>query len=120
MKNPKRVLICGGREWNNPYPILRELRALPDSITTVIHGDARGADKLGGVIAEGLDLNVISVPANWRGKGKAAGFVRNQKMLKMKPDIVLAFHEDISQSKGTRHMISIARAAGVEVRVFSK
>ena len=131
MKTMKRALVCGGREWGDAYAILRELRALPKSVTTVIHGGCRGADVLAGGIAESEGLKVVSVPAHWKHckgcppgcaeyEGKAAGPIRNRKMLAMRPDVVLAFHSDIRASKGTAHMVDIARKAGVEVRVFAK
>ncbi|KKL26495.1 hypothetical protein LCGC14_2394700 [marine sediment metagenome] len=113
-----RVLVCGGREWNDPWPILRELTKFHDG-TVVIHGAARGADKLAGVVAEGLGFEVIPVAANWNKHHRAAGPIRNKKMLAMKPMIVLAFHEDISKSKGTKDMVIIARKAGIETKVFS-
>lgn len=144
MKRRKlKVLVCGaaprkgGDEgWTDIWPIIRELRALMPDVECVIHGDARGADKLGGIAAEGLGLGVVAVPAHWRhdygyanGKcakdckeyvGKGAGPIRNRKMLAMRPDLVLAFHADIRASKGTRDMVAIARKAGVEARVFAK
>jgi hypothetical protein len=33
------------------------------------------------------------------------------------PDLVLAFHDDLERSKGTKHMVGIARKAKVPVRV---
>lgn len=33
------------------------------------------------------------------------------------PDLVLAFHSDLGQSKGTLHMTKIATAKGVLVRI---
>ena len=36
-----------------------------------------------------------------------------------KPSLVLAFHDDIENSKGTKHMVKIAREAGVEVRIVT-
>ncbi len=35
------------------------------------------------------------------------------------PDLVLAFHPCLEQARGTRHMVEIARKAGVEVRVVT-
>lgn len=138
-----KVLICGAAPrtrtgepgWTDIYAIIREIRDLPPD-TVIIHGAARGADKLGGVAAEGLGFKVISVPAHWQhdygyanGKcarncreyvGRGAGPIRNRKMLAMKPDLVLAFHADIHASKGTRDMVDIARQAGIETKVFSQ
>jgi len=113
-----KVLVCGGREWADPWPILRELRRLPLE-STIIHGDARGADRLGGEIAMGLGFSeVLAVPANWDKHHRAAGPIRNKRMLDMGLDLVLAFHENIDASKGTKHMVDIARRAGVKVKVF--
>lgn len=132
-----KVLICGAAPrkktgalgWEDPWPILRELRKLPRT-ATIIHGAAPGADHLGGVMAEGLSFHeVIAVPAHWRHKdcepncqevvGRAAGPIRNRKMLDMKPDLVLAFHDDLKNSAGTRNMVEIARKAGIEVQVIT-
>jgi hypothetical protein len=33
--------------------------------------------------------------------------------------LVLAFHPALEKSRGTRHLVEIARAAGIEVRVFA-
>lgn len=119
-----RIILCGEAPrkgvggWKNPWPILRELQKLPLDVV-VVHGDALGADRLGGEIAKGLDLEVVPVPAEWNRYGRGAGPIRNKKMLNMGIDLVLAFHEDISRSRGTKHMVSIAKQAGVVVKVLS-
>ena len=52
--------------------------------------------------------------------GKAAGPIRNREMLRDGgPEMVAAFHTDLSQSKGTLDMVRIARSAGVPVKVFN-
>jgi hypothetical protein len=33
--------------------------------------------------------------------------------------LVLAFHADLASSKGTKHLVELAQAAGVEVRIFT-
>ena len=63
--------------------------------------------------AEGYDQ--IRCPANWFGRGYAAGPIRNKQMLDLKPDIVFAF--PCGESKGTRGMIKLAEKAGIQVRV---
>lgn len=50
---------------------------------------------------------------------QAAGVIRNREMLAEGPDVVLAFHADLAKAKGTRHMVRIAREAGVPVRVVA-
>lgn len=128
-----KVIVCGSRDWVDPEPIRRELEyVFPETIPwtlpadiTVIHGDAAGADRLAGRIAAELGFKVIAVPADWETYGKAAGPRRNQKMLKMLLEgdderLILAFHEDLPRSKGTKDMIQRAIAAGVKVVIVSK
>jgi hypothetical protein len=86
----------------------------------VVHGAAKGADTIAGEIAEEMDIVVRTFPADWKKWGKAAGPIRNQEMLmEGKPDMVLAFHNNIDASKGTKHMVQIAERAGIQVLIFS-
>ncbi len=133
-RTPTRVLVCGGRTWGDVYPIIRELRALIKEHPTLkycIHGAAPGADTLVDGIADMFGLKVRPVPAHWKHTadcapkckevvGRAAGPIRNRKMLDMNPDIVLAFHSDFVNSRGTRHMVALARNANIKTRVFSE
>ena len=130
-RTPNKVLVCGGRTWGDPYPIWRELALLPDTVRICIHGDAPGADTLADGIADSLDFKVRPVPAHWKHTsdcapnckevvGKAAGMIRNRKMLDMRPDIVLAFHSDFENSRGTRGMVALARLAHIKTKVFSE
>lgn len=112
------VLVCGSREWTDRAAILREIEKL--AITDiVIHGAARGADRIAGEIATSYGLQVRAFPAQWDRYGKSAGPFRNQQMLDQQPDLVLAFTPDLEKSIGTRHMVRIARAAGVPVEIFN-
>ena len=98
--------------------VLERLRGL-DSVDCVIHGAARGADTAGRNAAFTLGIPIEEYPARWDEYGRSAGPIRNQQMLKEgKPDLVLAFHHDLSASKGTAHMVSIAKNAGVPVEVI--
>lgn len=115
-----RVLVCGDRNWSDYKAIARELSLLPVN-TVIIHGNARGADSLAHLAAEELNYIVEAYPAEWDRYGRSAGPIRNQRMLvEGKPKLVLAFHPDLARSKGTGHMVQIARQAGVEVKVFNK
>jgi hypothetical protein len=116
---PPRVLVTGARTWTDAEAVRRELAVLP-AHSVVIHGDANGADRLAEAAAVELGHEVIACPASWARYGKAAGLRRNEAMLREhRPDVVIAFHPALEQSKGTRHMVRIARAAGVPVRVVS-
>jgi hypothetical protein len=116
-QRPVRVVITGDRWWTDPQPIRRELAALPAG-SLIIHGDSSGADKLAAAEASALGHQVIACPASWEKYGKRAGRMRNRAMLEEhKPDVVIAFHPNLPQSKGTKHMVELARGAHIPVRV---
>ena len=109
-----RVLVCGGRDYNNyqkVYAILDQYKeTLP--ITTLIQGGAKGADFAAKLWAKKHNIEVLDFLADWETYGKAAGPIRNSEMLvRGKPDLVIAF----PGAKGTANMVSQAREAGVEV-----
>lgn len=113
-----RVLVCGDRHWSDRGAILDRLRRLP-SDTVVIHGAAQGADTIAGEVAVSLGFTVEPYPADWARYGRAAGPIRNAKMLQDgKPDLVIAFHADIPASRGTRNMVNLARKADVPTEVL--
>lgn len=131
------MLVCGDRNWLNRYfpdgkpdnmlmfwildqsvDVLLTL-AKAHGVDTVIEGCARGGDHVGEVFSQrfsGLIKQHLHFPAEWDRYGKRAGPLRNIQMLdEGKPDFVVAFHDNLMESKGTRHMVSIADAAGIDV-----
>ena len=118
------VLVCGDRNWTDRAAIVREVQKVAaqhvDSVITIMHGAARGADTIAGQVAKSLGLPVLVFSANWDLYGRAAGPIRNQQMLDQNPDLVLAFHPDIVKSKGTGDMVRRARKKGTPVEVFSE
>ena len=115
-----KILACGDRNWINGSAIRRELEKYPLD-TIIIHGAARGADSIAGSIALSLGMQVEVYPAQWNLYGKGAGPIRNKQMLdEGKPDKVLAFHENIESSKGTKDMVKISQEAEIEVEIFTK
>jgi hypothetical protein len=120
------VLVTGSRHWNKfevVYQMLLNLKkkyAQDGDVVLVVHGAAAGADCMAGDAADKLHLPCMSVPADWPKLGKKAGPIRNQLMLDLThPNLVLAFHADLAQSKGTKDMVGRAKRAGIEV-VLSK
>ena len=120
----KVVLYCGDRNWSDPVPIsLSFEKEKPD---TIIEGEARGADRMCAEEARERGVRVFRYPAEWDRYGRGAGSIRNEQMLRNLRKMgdegweikVVAFHSDLSQSKGTKHMVSIAEAAGVETEVI--
>ena len=115
-----RVLICGDRNWNDIDRVREVVKEMHGKsfIDVVIEGEAPGADTHGAIIANELGIPVEKYPADWKKYGRAAGPIRNKKMLDDgKSDIVLAFHNHLLHSKGTKNMCTIAKKAGVRVLV---
>lgn len=121
-----RVLICGSRGWQDPFPIdtllagldvLAEGRSEP---LIVIHGDAPGADRLAGRMAVKWGARVIKEPAQWHVHGRGAGPIRNQKMLdEHQPDVVFAFRS-AGKSNGTDDMVNRSKRAKVPTYVITR
>lgn len=111
-----KVLVCGSRHFND-YKLLEETLDGIINISEIIHGAARGADTLGAEYAFERDIPVRAFPANWTKYGRRAGPIRNSQMLSEgKPDLVVAFMGP--NSRGTKHMVSIAQKAGVETIII--
>lgn len=115
-----RVLVCGDRNWTDKEFIWSRLDKLADlSNPLIIHGAARGADNLAGEWADDRMVPVESYPANWKRFGRAAGPMRNQRMIDAgKPDLVMAFHDNLEQSKGTKDMVTRARKHNIRVKTY--
>jgi len=114
-----RVLVTGDRGWTAADIILRAIEMLPRD-TVVVHGAADGADLLAATIAHARKLSTWAFPADWDQHGRAAGPIRNQRMLdEAKPDFVIAFHNFLPGSKGTRDMVRRAAKAGVPVQLYN-
>lgn len=86
--------------------------------TAIIQGGARGADNLAKEWARTKPgIQRFECKAKWEEHGRrAAGPLRNTRMLEWLPNLVVAFPDP--DSKGTWDMINKARAAGIETIVF--
>ena len=115
MSRFKKVVICGGRDFNN-YELLEEKcnEILKGFFVEVVSGCAKGADSLGVRYAEKKKVKVVEFPANWEKYGRSAGPERNKKMAKY-ADMVIAFWD--GKSKGTKSMISLAKKSRLIVHV---
>lgn len=112
-----RVLITGGRDFGDREMLWLALDRLnaKHGFTLLIHGDAKGADRLAGEWGSARSVPVDAHPADWKRHGRGAGPIRNRKMLEEKPDLVIAF----PGGKGTADMVAVAKAAGLQV-VFAE
>jgi len=120
-----KVLICGSRNYSNEFLVRSVLTGLFNNIDepfSVIEGGATGADSYASRWADQKILDArpymvehLRFNADWNKYGKSAGPIRNQQMLEEgKPDFVIGFSDDIKNSRGTKHMLTIAKKAGIK------
>ena len=117
-----KVIIAGTRDFDN-YELLKlkmdnilagKVRNNEEII--IISGTARGADKLGERYAREKGYKIERYPANWDKHGKRAGYIRNEQMAKV-ADACVCFWDE--QSKGTKHMIDLAKQYKLALRVIN-
>ncbi len=134
-----RILGTGSRHYDNPGPVLvahmtRELNAVALRFgpgTVLVHGRARGADRLMAQVWQSFGLPTEEHPADWEapcreecdhgGRRKSiipgelicpmAGFYRNQRMVDLGAMECHAF--PLGKSRGTRDCVFRAQRAGI-------
>ncbi len=114
-----RVLVTGSRHWRDRGAVRRALLEVMDELdpddvrpTTLVHGDASGADNFAALVAGYLGFTVEAHPADWS-RGRRAGPERNQRMVDAGADVVLAF--PLPGSVGTWDCVDKAEKAGIRV-----
>lgn len=110
-------MVCGSRHCDEALSDLvwnTLCGFIPDDVPcVVIHGAASGVDEQAMIYAQAME-NCKHLPfeADWHTHGRAAGPIRNKRMLdEGKPDVVMAF----PGGRGTANMVKLARAHGVKV-----
>jgi len=122
-----KLLICGSREWVLTEQIYSVLSSLPPQ-TVIIHGGAKGADSITDDIAKSLDFEVRAYPVSqeeWKKFGKAAGVLRNERMLNSEHpdkdgvliDKAFAFSTNY-ENRGTRDMVTRLWKAKVRIEIL--
>lgn len=113
MERKYTILVCGGRDYGDWDAVRDELdrhvyrvsNGLPYQwdLVKIVQGGASGADQLARRWANLRAVECVTYEADWDRHGRAAGPLRNQRMLdKEIPDLVLAF----PGGRGTKDMIS--------------
>lgn len=109
-----RVLVCGGRNYDDlvGVSLVLDTMHVQRPFTALIEGGAKGADVCAATWAWHVGVPIERFPADWTTHGKAAGPIRNQRMIdEGKPDLVVAF----PGGRGTADMVRRAKAAGIKV-----
>jgi hypothetical protein len=108
------VVVTGSRDWKDAERVKTRIKALPHG-TLLVHGGARGVDTIAGKAAK-AHCTVRVVHADWETYGKAAGPIRNERMLReYKPDLAIAFIRN--NSRGATHCANRAMKLGIKVEL---
>lgn len=118
-----KVIIAGSRNFNN-YKLLKKKmdfflknkidKNKPYFNIEIVSGTARGADTLGEKYAKEKGFALKRFPANWDLYGKKAGYIRNREMRDY-ADVCVVFWD--GESKGSKHMINLAKEDNMPIRV---
>ena len=119
-----RILVTGSRDWDDSDAIdsamwhaWLDAGQPPIGSVTLVHGCARGADTIAASIARKVGMAIEEHPAAWDTRGRAAGVIRNSKMVDAGADVCLAFIRN--RSRGATHCANAAERAGIETRRFT-
>jgi SLOG family YspA-like protein len=137
-----RILVTGSREFASPNTIREALTEATEGQPgphTLVHGDAKGADRMVVRIARGLGWTIEAHPADWnrpcaehckhrggrrtRNDGSSwcpsAGAVRNAQMCELGADLVLAFYARGARNVGTADCVKSAGKNKIPVKRFT-
>jgi hypothetical protein len=113
-----RVLVTASRGWEDVERIYRALNMIRNRPLTVVHGGARGGDRIADMWAreQGQARGVYVEPhpvtaQEYRFGGKAAPMRRNTFMVDLGANLCLAFI--VNNSPGTMDCIRKALEAGI-------
>lgn len=125
------ILVTGSRAWTDKTIVGRILQGLDNPYepgqTLVVHGDARGADKIADAWALRNGTFVAAFPADWEGLGKSAGPRRNQEMVnyvaQQPRHVCIAFKTDFDRTLakgGTEDCVRRAKLAGIHTYIIQE
>lgn len=120
-----KTIIAGSRSITDYKAVCDAIAESGFTITEVISGHAGmthvdgewkpSVDRLGERWSrEFLGKEPTLFPANWSEHGKKAGFMRNYDMSQHAEALIALIHDN---SRGTAHMIKMAKAKGLKVFV---
>lgn len=107
-----KIAVIGSRTFKD-YTLLKKILD-EENIDMIVTGGAKGADSLSQHYAKLNGLTVLIFYPNWKEFGKAAGFVRNHKIVEQ-ADKVIAFWDGVS--KGTKSSLDIALKQNKPIRI---
>ena len=116
----KKVVIGGCRDYTN-YVFFKsrldEILKKPKDEIIIISGHCSGVDLMGERYAEENGFGVEIFLPEWKKYGRAAGPIRNKKMIEC-ADLVIAFWDGISP--GTKYVIEQCKKQNKGITVYKK
>lgn len=110
-----KVIIAGSRGITDDNLIREAIYKSGFNVTEVVSGHAIGVDRAGEAYAQLNNLKVTLFIPDWNKHGRGAGFIRNEQMAEY-ADALIAIWD--GESKGTKHMIDIAKKKNLQVYVL--
>ncbi len=121
-----KILVTGDREFTDEKLVWNAIKNQIEIANgngyrrmIIFHGGAGGADEIAGRQCKAHGIHAAQVTAIWEQYGRMAGPIRNEIMVLLEPDVVLAFHNNLKKSKGTKNCINKATVAEIPVKLFS-
>ncbi|MFL5911235.1 MAG: DUF2493 domain-containing protein [Gaiellaceae bacterium] len=119
----RRILVTGSRNWPDLHAVYRALREAVhdqdwDDVVIVHGGCPTGADQFAARWAALVGVKQEVYRADWATHGRAAGPLRNRRMVAAGADLCLAF--PLRESRGTRGCMALARSAGIPVKEYTQ
>jgi hypothetical protein len=108
---PVKIAIVGSRKYAPMKDVRNFVKALKknDEEYVIVSGGAHGVDRVAEEEAREQGIPVEIYIPNWQAHGKAAGPMRNKKIVDA-ADAVYAFWD--GESRGTKSSIDLAEGAG--------
>lgn len=123
-----RVIMCGDRNWDDLErvgAVISTLKTLHEPMAILVQAGS-GICAMVKRFTSDLNIPVEEFDADWKhdpcvGGVNLAGVKRNERMMiGGKPDLVVAFHDNLARSKSTRNMVSTAEYNHVYIWLISR
>jgi glycerophosphoryl diester phosphodiesterase len=111
-----KTIVAGSRTIGEFMVVNYALQQCPWTISEIVSGRARGVDSLGEEWANRNRVPVKFFPADWDRFGRSAGYRRNAEMAEYADALVAVWD---GESKGTGHMIDLAKRNGLQVMIYN-
>lgn len=105
-----KVVICGGRAFNDMRVLVEAVRDSGFDISEVVSGGASGADSLAIYYANANGIPLRLFKADWKHLGRVAGPLRNREMAQYAEAVIA-----LPGGRGTADMVRNARMFGLKV-----